>query len=117
MHGVYIRALMLSFVLVSGMFILSVGVEDAFANKGGVKGGQGEPKSCDKDTKKNPGKNPNCAADDTDFDKDGLTDQEEIDLAAEFPDTLGCLDPFHPDSDGDGVLDGADAFPCDPDRS
>jgi len=58
MHGVYIRALVVTFVLVSGMFILNVGVEEAFADKGGIKGGQGEPKNCEKI--KDPAKNPNC---------------------------------------------------------
>lgn len=42
------------------------------------------------------------------MDKDGLEDDLEI--------TLYGTDPNNPDTDGDGVLDGADAFPLDPER-
>jgi hypothetical protein len=44
----------------------------------------------------------------SDMDKDGLEDDVEI--------TLYGTDPNNPDTDGDGVLDGADAFPLDPER-
>lgn len=44
----------------------------------------------------------------SDMDKDGLEDDLEI--------TLYGTDPNNPDTDGDGVLDGADAFPLDPER-
>ena len=43
---------------------------------------------------------------DGDWDHDGLTNQEEIDIGS---------DPQNPDSDGDGVMDGTDAMPTDPD--
>lgn len=41
---------------------------------------------------------------DTDDDNDGLTDEEE---------EAGGTDPYNPDSDGDGYIDGNDAFPLD----
>ena len=44
----------------------------------------------------------------SDMDKDGLEDDLEI--------TLYGTDPNNPDTDGDGVLDGADSFPLDPER-
>ena len=107
MHDLYIRALLVSFVLVSGMFILSVGVEDAFANKGGVKGGQGEPQSCDK--KKNPEKNPNCNKA-PDADGDGIPDDVDI---CDGPHPSGAFEVTVADQDGDGHANLVDASPCD----
>ncbi|GAA4885990.1 S8 family serine peptidase [Ferrimonas pelagia] len=45
---------------------------------------------------------------DEDWDDDGLTNREEYESGT---------DPSNPDTDGDGVLDGDDAFPLDPNES
>ena len=59
---------------------------------------------------------------DPDDDNDGLTDVYEI--SAQTTTTtincsasITCLDPMNPDSDGDGVNDNEDQFPCDDSKS
>ena len=47
-----------------------------------------------------------------DCDGDGLSNDQEIDWAATNPAKYDCLDPENPDSDGDEIPDGDDAFPC-----
>jgi hypothetical protein len=47
---------------------------------------------------------------DLDDDNDNLTDVEEL----EFGDDCNLTDPLNPDSDGDGAIDSADAYPNDP---
>lgn len=48
------------------------------------------------------------AAANPDYDADGVSNAQEL---------LNGSDPFTADTDGDGVPDGADAFPTDPTRS
>jgi len=117
-QSAHIRAVMLSIVLVSGMFILNVGVEEAFAEKGGNDKAKGEPKGCDNNKGKDKEQNPNCkngppppppcGSDPNDCDGDGVPNA--------FEEAIPCLDPFNPDSDGDGFSDGveldAGSDPC-----
>lgn len=106
---------MLSIVMISGLFLASIGTE-VFADKGGNGKAQGEPQGCDNGKGKDAVQNPNCSGVDRDSDGDGLTDAEEIALAENDPEKYGCLIADFPDwsedSDGDTILDGADSEPC-----
>jgi len=110
MRGAYIRALVLSVVMVSGLLLVNIGVDGAFAEKGGQGKSQGTPASCDKDTKKNPSKNPNCVDSgdgpcdvgaDPEGDCDGDTILNKDDVCPDnHTDTVGQTDE---DCDGDGL--------------
>ena len=52
MQSAYIRALVLSVVMVSGLLLVNIGVEGVFAEKGGQGRSQGIPASCDKNQKR-----------------------------------------------------------------
>jgi hypothetical protein len=41
-----------------------------------------------------------------DWDGDGVSSSQEESYASADPNEYGCLDPYHPDSDGDGLSDG-----------
>ena len=119
MQSAYIRALLLSIVMVSGLFLSSIGVEAVFAEKGGEGKAQGYPKGCDNENGKDAEQNPNCVegsgsgsggeCDPTDdFDGDGICDAE--DFCPSQP--VGDAGQTRQDKDGDGVPNHDDGWPC-----
>ena len=127
MQSAYIRALLLSIVMVSGLFLSSIGVEAVFAEKGGEGKAQGDPKGCyngkGKDGGANP-QNPNCvegsgssggecdptSSEFKDFDEDGICDAEDFCPSS----SIGEGEQTRQDKDGDGVPNHDDGFPCNP---
>ena len=122
MQSAYIRALLLSIVMVSGLFLSSIGVEAVFAEKGGEGKAQGYPKGCDNENGKDAEQNPNCveglgssggecdptSSEFKDFDEDGICDAE--DFCPKLP--VGEGEQTRQDKDGDGVPNHDDGWPC-----
>ena len=121
MQSAYIRALLLSIVMVSGLFLSSIGVEAVFAEKGGEGKAQGDPKGCYNENGKDAEQNPNCVegsgsgsggeCDQTDdFDGDGICDADDFCPSQK----VGDAGQTRQDKDGDGVPNHDDGFPCNP---
>ena len=130
MHRAYIRAVIVSVVLMSGLFLVGINVEESFAqdhNEKSNNGGSGcananeNSNTCEKNPNANV-KNPNAnggsrsSCDTTvDTDCDGMSDG--VDLCPDDP--VGPLGQINNDWDGDGILNVDEPnLPekCDPNR-
>lgn len=98
---------------IASMFT-SFGVYDVDATKS-----NGNAYGCEKGNEKVKEKNPNCDNDDPDPSTECGSDPNDCDgdgVSNEIEVEKGCMDPFNPDTDGDGYWDGvemaAGSDPC-----
>ena len=120
MHRAYIRAVIVSVVLMSGLFLVGINVEESFAqnhNEKSNNGGSGcananeKSMTCEKNPNANGGSSSRSCDKTVDADCDGFSDG--VDLCPDDP--VGPLGQVDTDWDGDGVDNEDDADVCDAD--